>query len=397
VLSTGETVTNTSCESGTWNIKLKNYDTFYTPIVRNNSRENCNFCGCVVRNGVMYTITSTSLRVHKNNSAATVMHTRLLHDDIFPFRDLVSIDVDGTGKICVLDRLINRVTIFEIDSVTNQPIIFTTWGGLGTSASKTRFNRPSDIHIDINDRIWVTDAGNSCIKHFSNTGSWIKTVRLQSFVDNGLESCCMDSTGLLHVLCKDATVRVVNPATDSEEFTYSVQPGSTKIKTNYVRECVYVVSPNVVSKHFRSGEFFSNIVDNKLRATNLASVFQDEYRNVHITSTSNILKYNDRMVVLQLRASLSTSYLPLSNIIIDKEEFVQDWVYNKTFERIWDCIELFRDSLLYTSERPFVHPVHLKRDVVIGQNEIVTSMTVNRCITKLWENILTLLPYFRNK
>ena len=102
------------------------------------------------------------------------------------------------------------------------------------------------------------------------------------------------------------------------------------------------------------------------------------------------------MVLKSIKGPLPKSYWPLSNLFIHKDEYVQNWVYNKSFQRLWDNIELFRGSLYFneTNCKGYKPPTHSKEQIIIGQNEIVTSAVVNRSIEYLWSNFESLLSYF---
>ena len=97
-----------------------------------------------------------------------------------------------------------------------------------------------------------------------------------------------------------------------------------------------------------------------------------------------------------IKGPLPESYWPLSNLLIHKDEYVQNWVYNKSFQRLWDHIELFRGSLIFDETRckSYKPPTYSKEQIIIGQNEIVTSAVVNRSIEYLWSNFESLLSYF---
>ena len=83
-------------------------------------------------------------------------------------------------------------------------------------------------------------------------------------------------------------------------------------------------------------------------------------------------------------------------ILVHREEYVQPWVYLKSFHRLWDNIELLRSSLFYEISgcRSFVSPKYLKQDLVIGQNEIVVNSVINRLSMQLWENLNAMFNYF---
>jgi hypothetical protein len=83
-------------------------------------------------------------------------------------------------------------------------------------------------------------------------------------------------------------------------------------------------------------------------------------------------------------------------MLINSEEYVQSWVYNKSFQKLWDNIEIMRHTVFFGDGKckEYTPPTHSKEKILIGQNEIVTSTVVNRVIGYLWDNYSSLLKYF---
>ena len=127
------------------------------------------------------------------------------------------------------------------------------------------------------------------------------------------------------------------------------------------------------------------------------SIMQDKFRNVYVTIGDKILKIQDLMKMVDVKAVISEElYWDLHEILVHKEEYIQPWVYLKSFHRLWDNIELFRTSLFYSETGCKSHkaPVYSKDDLVIGQNEIVTNAVINRLSNQLWTNLELLFDYF---
>jgi hypothetical protein len=138
---------------------------------------------------------------------------------------------------------------------------------------------------------------------------------------------------------------------------------------------------------------------------NIYSANIDQDRNLFIAVGGYLLKYTANTTFVQLKESLRDEYFwDLKDILIHKEDVVQDWIYNRCFQRLWDNIELIRKSITQklnaTSGSYSVSPFtdldlqtftfYKKDEIVIGQNEIVTVDVINRVILKLWQNIKTL-------
>jgi hypothetical protein len=129
-----------------------------------------------------------------------------------------------------------------------------------------------------------------------------------------------------------------------------------------------------------------------------SSIVHDRYRNIYVTLNNMILKIIDRMTVdeLSYESYAVENLWSLDSILIDKEEYIQPWVYLRSFHRLWDNIELFRNSLFYEIEgcKSFTLPVYDKEDLKLGQNEIVTNAVINRLSEQLWTNLQSIAKYF---
>ena len=390
------------CDEGVWNVNLPNLDTYYDPIPSPAVQQRCTFTGIVSKQNKLYTSLKTIIKLLESNYTATYYSFRDSFDGVLAFSNIKNICMDSSNKIYVLDNILSQVAVYtyEPDTPGEDWTLFTNWGGFGTAASTNKFSNPNDIHIDQFDDVWVTDTGNSCIKHYSNTGTWLNTITDDELKINAPLSVAIDSQKMVHVLTsKEIRVYtyegVYKQSYSYTEFTTSKAP--VKINTSYNREVVYLALQTQVLKFFRNGVFAGYIIQEKENLSPITSLYQDEFRNLLITAGDKILKYPDLMTQKLLKGTLPSSYWSLQDILINKEEYVQNWVYTKAFQRMWDNIEIFRNTLLFDETNPcksYKAPLHGKEKMIIGQNEIVTSTVVNRVISYLWENFETLIDYF---
>ena len=128
------------------------------------------------------------------------------------------------------------------------------------------------------------------------------------------------------------------------------------------------------------------------------SLYQDSFANLYVTVGDKILNIQDLQYIQQLKSAINPDlYWKLNDLKIHKEEYIQSWVYLKSFHRLWDNIELLRNSLYYSSDskcKSYVPPTYAKEDLIIGQNEIVTNAVINRISEQLWTNMQGLINYF---
>lgn len=394
----GEALIGTFCGEGYWNVNINGLDNYYNPINNCEGTLKCYYRSIATRNNIIYAGIATELKVLSSDYTATPIASRQTLDDINPYRDIKAVDIDSQGKVYVLDAGLSRVGSYIINPDEGEWLIFSVWGGVGTSNSQTKFSNPRDLHIDANDYIWVTDTGNKCIKQYSNSGSWLQTIKDDFFQDNEPVSVAVDSSNNLHVLT-NKEIRIYSYEGNyikSYTFANLTNQIPIRIKTNFNREVIYVVFSDRVLKFFKNSVYYGEIINNKQCATNINDAVQDSYRNVIVTAQDKLVKFVDIMEIRDVKGPLPDAYWSLNDLLIHKNEYIQNWVYNKSFQRLWDNIEFFRNSLIFenTGCRKYVGPVYSKNDILIGQNEIVTSAVVNRIISYLWTNFNTLINYF---
>ena len=343
----------------------------------------------------------TELQLYNLDYHRTFVSRKGINDDMFPFENIVAIDSTKEGELFVLDQALSVVSVFKI--FNNKINLFTTWGRFGYKMDPIGLNDPKDIHLDPMDTVWVADTGNGCVKKFTFNGTNLGIFDHELFLDNPPLSMCVDSSNNVHVLITGQIV--VLDYNGNFLFTYNLTKEATspkKINSSYNREMVYVVYDTGIVKFFKTGRLAYYIVnDHKCKNNKLfngfGSITQDRFRNLYVTAYDKIFKVPDLMNLVDSRSNISKQlFWSLNDVLVHKEEYVQPWVYLRSFHRIWDNIELLRSSLFYEPEgcKKPTYLVHDKKDITIGQNEIVSNAVVNRIALQLWENVQTVIKYF---
>jgi hypothetical protein len=396
--------TTAKCDEGVWNVNIPGLDFYYDPIPECYSQNRCNYTAIASHNNIIYGALTTELKVLSSNRTATFFDLRSTFNQTTPFVNIKSIALDSEQKIFILDSTLSQIAVYKYKQYSpgERWTLFTTFGGVGGSSAKTKFLNPTNIHIDQYDSLWVVDSGNKVIKHFTNTGSWLFTLRDDEyFREDPPIDICVDSANNLHIL----TAKVIRVYTYQGEFLFEYFPGEDiipltnlrKIATSYNREIVYIATKSQVIRHFRTGGYSGTIINNKQCVDNINDLFHDEYRNLLVANDNKILKFVDTMTLIPLKSQLPSQYWSLKDIMIHDEEYVQNWVYTKSLHRLWDNIEIFRNTLLYNNSgtcKRYKPPIYNKDSVAIGQNEIVTSAVINRALGYLWENFKVILEYY---
>jgi len=392
------------CDEGYWNVNIPKLNAFYNETTQPAIQLRCIYNGVASKGNTLFLAQKTQIKVLKPDYSATVSVVKNTTDpnSSIAFSNIKNICLDSVGKVYVLDSILSQVFVYSFPDVPtdfkNTPA-FTSWGGYGTAASNTKFSNPNDIHIDQLDNVWVCDTGNNVIKQYSNTGTWLQTIRDEEFKTYPPLSLAVDSKQNVHVLTSNGIRVYTYDGTYSYSYSYSEYTTSNtpvKLNTSYNREIIYIAFKTQVIKFFRTGVFAGYIIKSKQFVNNITGLYHDEFRNLLITVNDRVYKYPDIMSLKQLKGTLPSSYWKLDDLLIHKEEYVQNWVYTKSFQRLWDNIEIFRNTLQYSTGncKSYTAPLHSKDKMIIGQNEIVTSTVVNRVIGYLWDNFYTMVKYF---
>lgn len=392
-----------NCNIGTW--KKANIDLEFFPIPGQIGKPKCQMVNALFhpKSSNIIFAHSGELNMINNSYEAVWLARRAISDDRFSFQNIAGLAVSSEGRIVVLDNILSRISVLDVITKPADLSLVISWGTYGSASNPRGFNKPRDIHIDQNNSLWVADTGNKRVKKLTLVGKQIKIFYDERFETNPPISICVDSKEQLHCLYEGGVFVYNSVGTFLFEYTFPAEvTGVNKINTSYNRECVYVTYATGVVKYFRTGQIAYYLLNNEKNALgniiqNYKSITQDSQRNCYITVEDKIIKVSDVQAIEESKAPLPTSlYWPMSSLKVHKEEYVQPWVYLKSFHRLWDNIELIRSSLIYESKgcKSYTPPIHAKEDLVIGQNEIVTNATINRLSQQLWENMQSIIKYF---
>lgn len=364
--------------------------------------DNCVLTDIVVSDGVMFTSTNTTVRACSTNLLTTPFMPIITGiDKDVPFSNVVALASGVGNRVFVCDRENNGVAcyIFKKNNLLKWGRTFSIYG-IGSRANKYKFNNPTDICVDIYSNVIVNDSGNSCIKLYTYRGEWLKTISLTT----APISIAVDSQNLVHLLYSN-TVQTLNLINEQiiDTYTHSLTGAPVRIRSNYNKEVLYISSSSEVTKHFRTGINFTTLdISTPNCLKHIKSVFHDENRNLYLVTNDYIVKYVDLMNINSMSymntdsSKLLVDMWSVDEVIIDAEEYMQDWVFTRAFQRMYENIELFRSSLMYSNVGCDVYgdAPYQKSDIFVGQNEIVTSAVVNRCLKYLWSNLTSLYKYF---
>ena len=339
--------------------------------------------------------------MHNNDYEASKIDGVFLIDDYLPFQNIVAASYLEENMVAVLDQDIPRVAIYKANKKSRELDQVETWGIFG-QRNTSGMNKPTDVHLDSLGRVFVCDNGNKCIKKYSTQGKLLLTIYIAEFEEHPPTSVCVDSDNNVHCLSNDRVYLFNEEGTLLKQYkgpddVYDVR----KITTSFNREAIYMSFKRGIAKFFKSGLFSYQVIkDIRCADESYIEEFdqmsQDKARNIYVTCQDKILKIPDLQKIIETKAKLGDQFWSLSDLLINKEEFIQPWVYLKSFHRLWDNIEILRNSLFYDAQgcKGFNEPAYKKEDLVIGQNELVTNSVINRLSEQLWKNLSTIIKFF---
>ena len=389
-----------TCPIGKWHTSTLDKALFPKPFC--SAAPECTIISFAVTDQGKYVIArETEVLVLDNADVPVTLAKHTFADEIFAFSKIVKMELSRESLLYVLDSGIPRVSVLNIRP--NDAILLSeSWGKLGSASNPYGFKNPQDLHLTDDLEVIIADTGNKCIKTYTSSGKHKDTFIDERFQINPPLSIATDSRGELHVLIQDRVLVYDSDNIFVREYLLSsdVQNPKKLVFSNN-REICYITHDVGVIKYFRNGVLFGNLIkdlvcNNEEVLTGFNDVLQDSENNIYVSVKDKVLKYADRMEVVR-KSSLNTElYWSLSDVLIDKNEYIQPATYMKSFHKLWDNTELLRNSLSFsgiTEATELGTAPFMKEDLVIGQNELVVNSVINRLSTQMWTNLKTLVSY----
>lgn len=353
-----------------------------------------------IYNDNIYTVTDTAVYILSSDFNATEISTRTTKTIGDPFFNITSLEINSQGQIYVLDAAVHKIVVFDNYETNGWKFLY-SWGKYGGANTFKGFITPTDLHIDSADNVWVTDSGSNVVKKYTKSGSWLMTIK--DSLLTGVVSTTTDDNGHIHILTNTSIRKYTATGVFIEEYMIGPSDQTPKKIINGRDGFLYASYSGSVIKLTTSGKYAGNFGDT-FDDVSYGKIFHDVNRNLYVTNTNSFLKYYERVTIESIITDTGITDWDLSDIYIDKNEYVQDWVYNKSISRIWDNIEIVRRSMIgaiyETTDRQgklknqivgftpaqynLLFSSKPKEEIFIGINEIVTADSINRCLGSLF-------------
>jgi hypothetical protein len=397
---------------------------------------------------ILATTTGTDIIILNSNSTFTSITTALSTNITFrgsnvKWQKIQDIIFGDDNTMYVLDLSANSISQYDASGfLTNNNLLQNilvyqnSIGGLGTYADDTKFSSPHSIDY-FNSTLYVLDKGNSCIKTYDKNLNWLLTYRLfNDFLSAGPIHLSHDQYGNNYVLNSNWTVyKYSNNFNTKEILDFTALSAANDIVRRFSfslsdSNVVYLATKNNIYKKlvdkpydtvgkYRLGSF--NLFNEQFTAfATISSVINGVNYDYNFTlSTSNaagkISLFKDNLNVVSILTNDIFDVYPLSGITINKEEYLQNWVINKTISKLLMNHMRLRDNIsskfLFTQNAipgvtlldgtRYLLPAELMsayftQDVTnfVGVNEIFQNNIINRPFENIFniqQNLLDIL------
>lgn len=385
---------------------------------------------------VLATTTGTDIIILNSNSTFTNLTTALSTNITFlgsnvPFQRIQDIIFGDNNLMYVLDLSANSIYLYDAsgflinDNLLQNILVYqNSIGGLGTYADNTKFNAPHSIDY-FNSTLYVLDKGNSCIKTYDQNLNWLTTYRLfRDFLSAGPIHLSHDYYGNNYVLNTNWTVyKYSNNFNTKEVLDFTALSASD----DKVRRIIFSQSDPNVFYFVTRNNIYKKLVDTPYDTVGSYNTARFNLSGEHytafatISSVNNSVSYDynfalsnsigvnsnagkitlfqDNLNVTSVLTNDIFDVYPLDSITINKEEYLQNWVINKSISKLLMNHMRLRDNIsskfLFTQDvipgdtllvgTRYLLPTEIDslqftQDVTnfIGTNEIFQNNIVNR-------------------
>lgn len=331
--------------------------------------------------------------------------------------DPVSFAATETGDVLyIADRISNNIykillstDIFNPAGINVNLQLFV--GGFGGLKDIDNFNTPTSVYYK-NENVYVVDYNNFCIKQFNKDLNWVYTYFINEFEEDRPIHVFALKDGLVYILTEKSNVYIFDKSSNEIFETFPIVPPEDEslIKGMDVDEnenFLLILTENKIHKYTLAGSYVSTFnlpTKDKVKFKNFKS---GKNCSTLICSQNCILKTQDILQVFRLGEGLPYSYWDRNQLVVKKDEFVSDLVYNRSLLRISQNILTFKNTLnarfIIAAENVLSNvvtyfsylPINILsegpniendlRDIKIGVNELHIPSVFNREFKKIYK------------
>jgi len=275
----------------------------------------------------------------------------------------------------VADGSLNNIYSYLLDDTivtrTKKFFLLDFVGGKGTAQDNSKFDGLNKITFG-NNVLFAEDTRNRCIKCFDPDFNWINTTVLANLFDEvgslAALAYCSNTNSLLaagktkiYSIKIDSNYRLT--LTDIYDFSKLVTGGDEIIDikfANYDSNIVYILTKDLLIKKWITKlnetigiypvEKLSKLNEFKWMVTFPSALSAD---NIFISnaafnlSSSNLAFFQDSLDLVSLLRNTNFVVYSLDDILINKNEYNQAWIYNKAFKKLFFNHTLLKSNIGY--------------------------------------------------
>jgi len=342
----------------------------------------------------------------------------------------------------VLDSGLNRLVKYDAtgfltgDNVKENKLYYVdSIGNQGSFLSKTEFNNPQSI-ATYKDSLFVLDSGNSAIKKYDLNLNWKQTYRLYvDFLSAFPVDISADSEGNVYVLTENQKLFKYKPDITDREIIDLVNFSAADEKFKKIvfsktdNNVFYLVSDKNVYKKLVStpkntvGKYLlylfkydipTEIITSFATAQSLNGISDNNLLFSVSGNTGKFGYFYDNLNLFDILAVKDFDIYNENEVLFNKEEYIQNWVFNKNISKLIINHMRLRDQIIgkfiaaqdkrgnvvFRGTRYLlpdeIDKIYFEQDVsfYIGANEILSNNIVNRTFKKIYDiqaNILEIL------
>lgn len=329
----------------------------------------------------------------------------------------ISIDLNSDGsKFAVLDAASKSIYIYSFNSQTQESKFIAYWGGAGSRTARTKFNSPVSVKFGQNDSLYVLDPESYIIKKYNKYFNWVSNVEHEDWLNTreSLISMSMDSDNYLYVLTASHNLYVFD---DKDKFinVIKLQDVGELFFNKFSDGAFYVIKEREIIKYTKFGMRLNKwtsptFLDNIIGVEQLGSI-------LYIMTNKNIYVAFDCLTIDSIRSEeVDELFWTYDQIKIDRNEAVQDWVYNDSLSKLHQNIDMLRRTIYRTFityinpfdnekteyevapiEKEDFDPNYVEDETYIGINEFVTYDVFNRVMSQLHSNMESVMKQIQSK
>jgi len=358
------------------------------------------------------------------------------------FQNIVSMENDASEGLYVLDKTLNTLYLYDLRSTFSDDYVFSqtfflkdSIGGRGDKYDLLKFNGPNNV-VFTGTEVIVEDTGNKCFKVYDKNFNFLNlTVALTLFneVPDGFTSLTyspatnqiIGTAGTkLYYLDYRSDYTIVSAASydydavlDSDEYFIDTHP--CRYESNIIyqltnkklfKKWIYKPESNIGVYTYRS-QFSSplgsaNLAQFKWFSTQSYNLSTDQISIYHYNPTlsSNFINvYTDELNLISLLKQLDFNIYNFDDIKIKEDEYVQSWVFNKSFKKLVYDMYLLTANIgyrFYEDIGEYNVPIFIRRGyntffLEIEEEDLQTvanlyinenfqTEVINRCLQKIY-------------